>query len=94
MVNKKPFDNFFVVHKLFFLNPIIDGLEKDTATMHEDMFFLIDEDDFKEVNFSGKKTVILLSVSLRLNSLNDRLLNNFILELIIVETLLQERISP
>jgi hypothetical protein len=56
MVNKKLFDNFFNAHKLFFLNPIIpfDGLEIDTATMHEDMFFLIDEDDFKEVNASGK----------------------------------------
>ncbi len=56
--------------------------------------FFIDEDDFKEVNASGEKIVILLNGSITLNSLNGRLLKNFILELIIVETLLQERISP
>lgn len=37
---------------------------------------------------------ILLSVSLRLNSLSGRLLKNFMLELIIVKILLQERILP
>jgi len=42
----------------------------------------------------AKIIVILLNVSLTLNSLNGRLLKNFILELIIVETLLQEKISP
>ncbi len=41
-----------------------------------------------------KIVVILLSVSLRLNSLSGQLLKTFMLELIIVETLSQERISP
>jgi hypothetical protein len=41
-----------------------------------------------------KITIILLNVGLRLNSLSGWLLKNFMLEFIIVETLLQERISP
>jgi hypothetical protein len=41
MVNKKLFDKFFNIHKKLFFNPItpFDGLEKDVAIMHEDMFF-------------------------------------------------------
>jgi len=41
MVNNFFFDNFFIIHKIIILSPIIpfDGLEKDVAIMHEDMFF-------------------------------------------------------
>jgi hypothetical protein len=42
MVNKKLFDKFFNIHKKIFLNPItpFDGLEKNVATMYEDIFLI------------------------------------------------------
>jgi hypothetical protein len=68
MVNKKLFDKIFNVHKQIFLNLItpFDGLEKDVATMHEDNFLFIDEDDSKEVNVNGKNNFYIVECQFKI----------------------------